>query len=500
MGAFSLPTSGFSQRDPQALRNPILDELDAAANNAHAQLSPQAQEALKRAGAPVPQAAAQPEAPRITNPRPAPPSIAPIPLSPAGQAQSAELARITAPPPSDPSLIHTHANTGTSGVNQIHNPWARVPLQIAQAVGAGFAPGLTQAIPGTDLHHRMLVGETEGALKQQQGIRKGEEEAQTAASTQTLQGAQSENLGGEQPLHEAQTAEAQARAYSLMHPETQKGEAGKTVQTDQGVLQLNPETGRYDIFVGGVPSKEGGTVHQLDDGSLIIAKPDGKAVAVTVDGKPVKGKAQTTGESTDVKNYQFAKDQGYAGSFEQWQKDEANRKTPKPPGESGTGTWTLQEGRDGKPVLFNSKSGETRPAPEGLQPRGTAAKDAPTKDAIAYAETYLKSGKFTGSGDEALMDQFFAAAKPKRMNAQQNELLMHSRDLVQGARAQAKHLFTPNAPYFDDEQRQTIVDTIRALANSQGVEGAPESAGGGGIPKVGDTFQGGKVTKITPIK
>jgi len=212
--AFAIPSQSIpGAGDPNSMRNPYLDEIDAAANDAHAKLSPGAQEALRRAGAPVPQAAPTSAPQRITSPGPTPRPISmgdqqpvnetmpsgqpaimspakPIPLSPQGQAQAGELARITAPPPSDPSLIHTHANTGASGIEQIHSPWARVPLQILQAVGAGFAPGLTSAIPGTDLHHQALIGGRENALKQQEALRQGEEQAGTAAATQGHLGAQ----------------------------------------------------------------------------------------------------------------------------------------------------------------------------------------------------------------------------------------------------------------------------------------------------------------------
>jgi hypothetical protein len=378
-----------------------------------------------------------------------------------------DLVRLTKPD----TGLHNKENTGTAGVNQIHNPWARVPLQILDAIGSGFAPGLTSAIPGTQLHHQALIGGRENALKQDEVQRESQEKAQTAAATQGHLGAQAANLEEHtNELDPAQAREADARAWSLLNPQDKEGGAAHTIDTDQGIMQWNPATKRYDIRAGGVlGKKEGGSIHQDDEGNFIIAYPDGTAKRVTIEGQPVKGKAQTTGESTDVKNYQFAKEQGYAGNFEQWQRDEANRKMVRPAAE--TGTWSLQEDKNGKPVLMNSKTGEMKAAPEGLQPRGTAAKDQPTKDAITYAETYLKGGRFTGPGDEALMDQFFAAAKPKRMNAQQNELLMHSRDLVQGARAQAKHFLTPNAPYFDDEQRAAIVETMRALAGSQGIEG-----------------------------
>ncbi len=341
--AFAIPNQqGPGTGDPNSMRNPYLDEIDAAANNAHAQLSPGAQEALRRAGAPVPQA--QPEAvpQRITSPGPtpapismpqaapamplpggvrgnaanhfntalspgeepqfqnwkaqyapkdsgedydlrgaykygltpspenghwsdkfkkpneptfsnesqyaqdapdkaghwngdtyvppaaapqitspnkanAPAPVKPVPLSPAGQGEAAELERITAPPPSDPALIHTHENTGASGIQQIHSPWARIPLQIAEAIGSGFAPGLTAAIPGTQLHHNELVGERAGALKQQETQREEEEKAGTAAATQHHLEAEAAN---QESLPEMHAAQAEAKTAQQKEAET----------------------------------------------------------------------------------------------------------------------------------------------------------------------------------------------------------------------------------------------------------------------------------------
>lgn len=138
-----------------------------------------------------------------------------------------------------------------------------------------------------------------------------------------------------------------------------------------------------------------------------------------------------------------------------------------------TGTWSIQEDSEGKPIEFNSKTGATR-AVSGLQKSGTQAKkDAalekqigPARDAVNYADAYQQSGNFTGPGDEALMEKFFEVAKPStgfRMTQPQMDMLMHSRDAVQGLIARAKHTLTPNAPYFDDEQRRNIVSTMKIL-------------------------------------
>ena len=513
---------GYNSLPIQSGRNPYLDEIDAAAQNAHAQLSPGAQMALKKAGAPVGMTGAAPEAaPQITNPRqpiPLPRGMSPdtisgpdsgftgagpmtpissparapqpqvVPPTAAEGPAAAEVARLTAPPPSDPNLVHTQANTGTAGVNQIHNPWARVPLQILGAVGAGFAPGLTAAIPGTELHHQMLVREAEGGLKQQQGIRKAEEEAQGEAAKAGQETAQAANLQSEADLlHPAQAEEAQARAWSLLNPQDKEKELNEFVlwhkqNPDAPVadwLKLKAETSGKETGLK-VEKGEDGSIYNITKG------PDGKVIAEEL----VHGNGKKPQLTAEERGYM----RGAGGN-----PDDENTWTPQvmkkysdlkrdKSGEASIGTWTLQEGPGGKPVLFNTKTSEMKDAPAGLQPRGTEAKTAPERDAITYAENYIKGGKFTASGDEALMDQFFALAKPKRMNAQQNEILMKGRNAIQGLKAQATHLISPDAPYFDDTQRQNIVQTMRDLATSQGAHtgGAPS----GNTPRIQQNSKG----------
>ncbi len=339
--------------------NPYLAEIDAAANNAHAQLSPGAQEALRKAGAPVPQA--QPDAvpQRISSPGPSPRPISmgsqqpmseempngqpamtaaahtpapikPVPLSPEGQAQAGELNRITAPPPSDPALIHTHANTGASGIQQIHSPWARIPLQIAEAVGAGFAPGLTSAIPGTELHHQALIGGRENALKQQQGIREEEEKAGTAAATQQHLEAESENQLAQstrerQAPHPTITTD---KGIMQWNPQTGRfdipaGNAptkeemeGKTITTDQGIMQWNPATKSYDIKAGDSPEKEAADKTLQDtDGVWYKVGKDNQAIPITLNGQPFKGKtANAAGDDFSQFYQKWLKEKGVPDS------------------------------------------------------------------------------------------------------------------------------------------------------------------------------------------
>jgi hypothetical protein len=210
--------------------NPYLDEIDSAVAQGHANLSPPAQEAVSRSGvAPAllglvpPATQPAPAVAPLAAPRPAmrglastappelsgtagPTSAAPLmpmamdrPMPPAQPLLSARPLSQLSPTETEYNRLHhvmtpaelaqggphTHLNTGASGLEQIHSPWARVPLEILNAIGTGFAPRLTSAIPGTPLHHQAVAAENEDALKTEQGVaneeqRRGLEGAQTA--------------------------------------------------------------------------------------------------------------------------------------------------------------------------------------------------------------------------------------------------------------------------------------------------------------------------------
>jgi hypothetical protein len=79
-----------------------------------------------------------------------------------------ELSRVTKAPLHG-DQAHTHADTGRSGIGQIHNPWARIPLQVLDAVGRFATPGLEAALPGTEGYHQGVVADAESAAKSEQG-------------------------------------------------------------------------------------------------------------------------------------------------------------------------------------------------------------------------------------------------------------------------------------------------------------------------------------------
>jgi hypothetical protein len=156
------------------------------------------------------------------------------------------------------------------------------------------------------------------------------------------------------------------------------------------------------------------------------------------------------------------------------------------------GTWQLAEDASGKPVLYNTKTAQTRDA-DGMQRPGTHAKaaqaDEGEQQAINYAEDYLKRAVFTGSGDEALQEKFFELAKPKtgfRMTQPQMDMLQHSRDWMSGMMAHVRH--ATQGTWFSPQQRDQILQTMRQLSEARhggnGNKGAASQTPSGATMKV----------------
>lgn len=279
--------------------NPVLDELD--------NLSPQAKSALQLAhatisgGQPAPASPAPASTPApVVKPIAAPPvnrvpTLGPAPELPVSgppvgappalsvnSAQGSPL--ISAALPKAPGYVSPlaaneqkdqtklqHLRDSGSGIAQIHNRWARIPLQIADAVGSALFPGIAMSLPGTQFHHDLLVRQAENA------VRNDETAAQNDAK-----------LGQDRAL----TEEAEARADALRNPQPKEEESGKTITTHQGVMQWNPATQRYDIKAGDAPEKPEkttATIRQDRDGNLWAVHPDGISVPVTANGQQLKG-------------------------------------------------------------------------------------------------------------------------------------------------------------------------------------------------------------------
>jgi len=168
------------------------------------------------------------------------------------------------------------------------------------------------------------------------------------------------------------------------------------------------------------------------------------------------------------------------------------------------GTWTIDEDAQGHPVLFNSKTGETKAAPPGVAKAGTfaknQAKDQPAKQALDYADSYIH-GIHTGPGDEALMEKFFELAKPStgfRMSQPQIDMLKNAQGWTNSLEAKFRHATT--GTWFSDEQRNQIAGTMKDLAKAKGIDTgetptAPQTAAPAGADN--EVYVGGKLVGHT---
>lgn len=82
--------------------------------------------------------------------------------------------------------------------------------------------------------------------------------------------------------------------------------------------------------------------------------------------KAVTG-SDTGSEPTSVKEYKFAVSQGYKGSFDQYQKEDANRRTPRPPAQHNLQLREVKDSRTGENVLvwFDPRNPTAPPIPVG---------------------------------------------------------------------------------------------------------------------------------------
>jgi hypothetical protein len=95
---------------------------------------------------------------------------------------------------------------------------------------------------------------------------------------------------------------------------------------------------------------------------------------------------------------------------------------------------------------------------------------------LAYADTYDKSGQYTGPGDEALLEKYFELAKPSsgfRMSQQQIDLLKNSKSWKDSIVGAAYHAATGR--WFPDNQRNEIIQTMRMLGASKNTPTAASS-------------------------
>ena len=190
--------------------NPILDHIDDVAKQAQSQLAQpaklavaQAAPALSRIFEPPGGVGSLPADPNQLaggpQPMPSQPAVptaiggtapgGPEPNTPRPLATAASMGRVprTWGPLENSQAETARLTTGDTskpGWEQIHNPWLRTAAGIGNAALGGFFPKVAAQVPGTTLHHNMLVRNAEGAEKQQEsqldeGQKRGLEQAQT---------------------------------------------------------------------------------------------------------------------------------------------------------------------------------------------------------------------------------------------------------------------------------------------------------------------------------
>lgn len=104
------------------------------------------------------------------------PSLSPVTMNP----------HVASSPNSGDSQIYRDQNAlmaarnAPAGGMQLHNPFLRGLARVADVAGSVFLPGLTTAIPGTTLHHNLLVNQA------QQNLANDQKSAEMQAQTQNL--------------------------------------------------------------------------------------------------------------------------------------------------------------------------------------------------------------------------------------------------------------------------------------------------------------------------
>jgi hypothetical protein len=371
----------------------------------------------------------------------------------ADQPRQAPAAVVPSQHDTDEAELQRKASTG-SGIEQ----WANrhgIGGQIVRGlagVGGALAPGISAAIPGTEQHHQVLLHQDAARVAHDTG--QEEDQAKTAQEGATLAGTQ------------ANTAHTQQETKDLQNP------------------QPKPKDEEWSV-IPGMTGQNGEVLQQEKTSGQVRLVPGTSGTKSLKEPAPVRGEKITRmvgGVPHEVLvNAETGEDI----------KDEGQTKEEKNP--SDAGTWTLQEDPQGKSVLMNSKTGETKPA-EGVVPKGTGAKKqadyekniaGPNTD-LEYAKDYTTHKIFTGPGDEALMEKFFDLAKPSsgfRMSQPQITMLNTARSWMGGMEAHVRHATT--GTWFSDEQRQQIADTMQQLATlklnsaKSGPQGSAEGAGGG---------------------
>jgi hypothetical protein len=293
--------------------------------------------------------------------------------------------------------------------------------------------------------------------------------------------------------------EEQGLAKQIMGQQTGEDENKErealTGKTEEETAEMPGKTRSEENLQGaeaGKDTAEAGAVGQgkpmETSAGLLMVKPDGSAQRVTVDGQPVGPIVKTEVKQIEVGGKPH---QVLINSETGDQLRDLGETGEKPPNVSvNTGEknlWSVPQ-PDGSHKVISLKAGDTIPtgavslSGQSTENSKAGAADAPTVDALKFANDYLQSGAFTGPSDEALQDQFFQMAKPStgfRMNQAQIDQLHNMASWMDSWRGRAYHAV--NGTWFAPEQRRQIVQTMNDLAKSKGIG---EGSGQGGAQMI----------------
>lgn len=394
---------------------------------------------------------ALPAAPTLTAP------AAPA-KSPKMQSDEARLANLTT------------GENAKSGVERIKSPYARIPLQILSGIGSAFVPSLAMNIPGTPLHHALQV---QGARNAVAADEKGRtNEADVAQKT-----AEAARVPAQAALESAQANEANARAEGLRHPEPKQ-----PTNLLEWYRQAYPDRTPADYAKFEQDNKpaaeKGGTVHELADGSLIMAHTDGTATAIMENGHPAKGKPTAEKEPNEYADFKadYVKTHANAAAQEIQREFTKNRQAPERP------KTELVEIPDAKGGFTTREVGAGANLPQGTRTIGgvssEATKEAETEQASKkarddaqkeYSLAQQLAAHPSPTNDVALVMRYIGATKPDslgklRLNQNEMNLVLGTRSAFGDVEAFANKVV--NGQKLTPKQRQDMLDSMRLLTGA----------------------------------
>jgi len=380
--------------------------------------------------------------------------------------------------------------------------------RVAETIGGVMFPGIVSRIPGSPINLGLRQQEAEKELATMEQLQNQQMEARARmiqaeqAKHQLVTTPEGTFSVGYDPSGQPTVSELRTPTGRAMYP------AGKTMQEQaydyymhggpQGGPRLDASGKPYDPIgvIEGVTGAKLGDDRKQAMNAYKQANPGANDYQAFVATEPQKQGTQ----SEQLVDQYFKDHPEVQRNFENESKvaGQVAEMLQKPPQQmilvpNAQGGLDVQIAKPGMtlPTEFQTFTGE-QSTQKGIQG---------AKAAQAYATAYMQSGHFTGPGDEALMEQYFELAKPDsgfRMSQPQIDMLNNARNIMGGMQARARHWFTPSAPWFSDEQRRQIVETMgmiqEAKTTARGgtvTQPAPgRAAGGGGGMKYqkGDQF------------